>query len=133
MLYEARHPLIAQMVFENVLLTRAERFDIYVRLLGALNVSYSTNRSAFRQMVRGRVVGDLFPDLSEATELYRVAMDVAPDDGYLFQQMAIHEMNRPNGNLAPPPTVCFRKRESCFRGIRLSCTPWPNSRAGAQG
>jgi len=111
MLYEARHPLIAQMVFENILLNRAERFDIYVRLLGALNVSYSTDRAAFRHMVRGRVVGELFPDLSEATELYRVAMDVAPDDGYLFQQMAIHEMNRANGNLTTAHGLLAKARE----------------------
>ena len=58
--YAARHPHIAQMVFERVLTNLNERYDVYLRSLRALNVDYRADRYAFRQMVRGRTLLELF-------------------------------------------------------------------------
>ena len=60
--YRARHPQIAQMVFDTVLAKQEDRFDSYMRCLGALNIDYTTDRIAFRQMTRARAVMELFPD-----------------------------------------------------------------------
>jgi tetratricopeptide (TPR) repeat protein len=98
-LYSARHELIAEVVFERILSTSERRFDEYIRLIGAMNLSYSTDFSAFRQMVRGRRILELFPDHTAAREVFRVALGVAGDDPHTLQQRGIYEMARPNGNL----------------------------------
>ncbi len=98
-LYRARHPLIAQIVFERILTDPEKRYDHYIRLLAALDTSYRSDQQAFRGMIRGRTLIDLFPDHRTVMEIFRVAREVAGDDSYLFHQMGIYEMRRPNGNL----------------------------------
>ncbi len=97
--YLARHPLIAQVVFDRILQSRERRFDEYLRLVTSLNLSYSTDTAAFRRMIRGRVILDLFPDHSDASAIFDAAMDVAPSDVHVLHQRGIYEMRRPNGNL----------------------------------
>lgn len=98
--YRARHPHIAEMVFQTVLTKQEERFDSYIRCLGALNIDYSADRTAFRQMTRARAVLELFPDHQLATAIYKKAEERAgDDDGGLIHQIALYEMNRPNGSL----------------------------------
>jgi hypothetical protein len=97
--YRARHPYIAQLVFDRILHAQEERYDIYVRCLRELNVDYSSDRSAFRQMVRGRTLIDLFPNHDLARSVLGVAKSVGGEDGFLLHQMALYEMHRPNGNL----------------------------------
>ena len=98
--YLARHPLIAQVVFDRILTSRDRRFDEYLRLVTSLNLSYSTDMAAFRRMIRGRVILDLFPDHDDATAIFNAALDIAPSDVHVLHQRGIYEMRRPNGNLA---------------------------------
>ena len=99
--YRARHPHIAEMVFETVLTKQEERFDSFMRCLGALNIDYSSDRIAFRQMTRGKTVLDLFPGHEFAAAVYKRAGERAGEkDGTLIHQMALYELNRPNGSLA---------------------------------
>lgn len=98
--YKARHPFIAQMVFEDVLQRQEERFDQYIRCLGALNIDYASDRIAFRQMTRAKIVVELFSNHELASKIYTKATERAgPEDGVLLHQMALYELNRPNGNL----------------------------------
>lgn len=97
--YEARHPHIAQIVFERILIDPGEKFDFYIRLLKALNISYSSDRKAFRKLILGNSVLNLFPNFDDAIRLYDAAFVVAPDDGFVYQQRAIFEMKRANGSL----------------------------------
>lgn len=98
--YAARHPQIAEMVFQRVLSSAELRLDKYLRCLQALNLSYSTDERAFRQMVRGRVIDELFPSAEMARQVFKAARDAAGDDTYLLQQMALYEMNSASGSLA---------------------------------
>jgi tetratricopeptide (TPR) repeat protein len=95
--YRARHPHIADIVFQRILSNAEERFDIYIKCLKALNVSYSADWKAFWQMVRGRTLLDLFPDHQMVTALYTAAKQVVGDDAHLLHQMALYEAHRPNG------------------------------------
>jgi hypothetical protein len=98
--YQARHPHIAQMVFDTVLTKQEDRFDSYIRCLGALNIDYSTDRIAFRQMTRAKTILEMFPDHQLAIAIYNKAVERAGDkDGALIHQMALYELNRPNANL----------------------------------
>jgi tetratricopeptide (TPR) repeat protein len=97
--YRARHPHIADMVFTHILASQEDRYDAYIKCLRALNVDYSGDRRAFRQMIRGRVVLELFPNHDLAKLIYTAAQEVLGDDAHLMHQMAIYEMHRANGSL----------------------------------
>jgi len=88
-LYAARHPHIAEIVLQRMLRTQEDRHDAYIRCLSALNIDYSTDNKAFRQMVRGRAVLDLFPNHELARDVYRVARGIAGDEPHLLHQMAL--------------------------------------------
>lgn len=97
--YQARHPHIAEIVFERVLKNEDDRFDTYLRCLDALNIDYKPDRIAFSALIKGRAVLDLFPSHEMARNLYATAREKAGDAPFLLQQIAIYEIQRPNGNL----------------------------------
>jgi len=97
--YAARHPQIAEIVFQRVLVNAEDRLDKYLRCLRALNIDYSSDERAFRQMVRGRVVQELFSSSEMARHVFNVARDTVGADPFLFQQIALYEMNSENGSL----------------------------------
>jgi len=98
-MYRARHKQIAEMVFQRILRKQEERYDAYLRCLRELNIDYDSDKSAFRKMIRGRVIVDMFPDHELATRIYDIAQHITQNDAYSLQQKAIYEMNRPNANL----------------------------------
>lgn len=97
--YRARHPHIADMVFTHILSNPEDRYDAYIKCLRALNVDYSGDRLAFRQMIRGRVLLDLFPSHEMAKSIFAVAQEVLGNDAHLLHQMAIYEMHRASGSV----------------------------------
>jgi cold shock CspA family protein/tetratricopeptide (TPR) repeat protein len=97
--YAARHPQIAEIVFQGVLIDTERRLDKYLRCLQTLNIDYSTDERAFRQMVRGRTVLELFPSTEMAQHVFRTARETVGQEPHLLQQMALYEMNRSNGSL----------------------------------
>ena len=90
--YMARHPHVAQVVFDQVLGTADERFEQIVRVLHAMNLSYSIDVHAFNQLTRARAVRKALdvPELGRA--FFEHARKVAPDDVHLLHQFAIFEM-----------------------------------------
>ena len=127
--YAARHPHIAEIAFRRVLVDAEERLDKYLRCLKALNVDYTSDERAFRQMVRGRTVGEIFPSDEMARQVFVTAREMLGGDPFLAQQMALYEMNSPNGNLrmavelldeagrgAPQdPSIKHSRAELCLR------------------
>ena len=98
--YLARHQLIAQIVFERALDSPDRRFTEILRIVKALNLSFDTDRSAFRAMMRGRAILELFPNPYHAATIFEAADRSSPDDSYVLHQHAIYEMNRPNGDFS---------------------------------
>ena len=98
-MYRARHPHIADIVFERILKNQEERYDAYIKCLKQLNIDYSSDHRAFREMVKGRILLDLFPNHDLVRNIYEIANTQVKNDAHLLHQMAIYEMHRPNGNL----------------------------------
>ena len=135
--YAARHPQIAEIAFQRVLVDAEQRLDKYVRCLKALNIDYTSDEKVFRQMVRGRAVQDLFPSSEMARHIFKVARDTVGTDPFLLQQMAVYEMNSPNGSLnraaelldqsagAAPydPSIKHSKAELLLRLADIARTP----------
>lgn len=99
MAYRARHPWVAQIVFERALPCERDRFELYMSILKEIDVGYTPDRSAFRESIRAKNLKGLFSDPLMVEEIFKVAKEASHDDGYLFQQHAIYEMRRANGNL----------------------------------
>ena len=91
--YESRHPFIAEIVFERILKRQEERFDNYLKCLKTLNVDYSTDRRAFRLMIRGRLLLELFPNPELVKQIYEAAKILVGEDSYLLHQMGLYEMH----------------------------------------
>jgi SIR2-like domain len=92
-MYSARHPFIAEIVFDRILRQQEERYDLYIKCLNALNIDYSCDRKAFRLMVRGRSLLELFSNRELIDTIYEDAGKIAGEDGYLFHQKGLYEMH----------------------------------------
>ena len=90
--YTARHPLIADIVFHRVLTDQEERFEKFTSVLNALDIDYSSDRQAFRGMLRGKAIAELFPNLDMARSVFESAYQMAPHDAYVLHQDAIFHM-----------------------------------------
>lgn len=97
--YVARHPHIAEIVFDVVLNDTDQRFEEYLKCLKYLDIDYTSDRRAFSQMTRGRELLKLFPDHQMVEQIFKLAEERSPNDPHLFHQMAIYEMNRVDGDL----------------------------------
>ena len=97
--YISRHPEIAQIVFENVLLDSTERFNEYTRIIDALNPVYSVDQDAIREMLKAKRVYDLFPKVEDAVAIFRAFNEKLGESPHYLQQRANYERIRPNGNL----------------------------------
>lgn len=97
--YRARHPTIAQIVFQKALPDQIERFNLYMELLAAIDIGYGPDRSAYRELVRARNLMDLFSDPLLVEKIFDAGFEAGGNDGYLYQQCAIFEMKRPGGKL----------------------------------
>lgn len=99
MAYTARHPWIAETVFERTLPDPSERMDLYLRLLGAIDIGYEADWKAYRNLIKARELLRLFPDPKMVRVIYDCAGSVGTSDAYFHQQKAIYEMRRDNPNL----------------------------------
>jgi cold shock CspA family protein len=97
--YAARHPEIAQIVFERILTDPTDRFNEYVRIIGKLNLAFSSDLKLFRKLIRAKSLHELFPDYEMVKAIYDAAQELIGPDAPLYQQMANYERVRPNGNL----------------------------------
>ncbi len=111
MAYRARHPWLAQIVFERALPKEVDRFDLYISILRDIDIGYTPDRTVFRECIRARNLRDLFSDPLMVEEIFRVAEQASQDDGYLYQQQAIYEMKRANGSLERAHTLIASAHE----------------------
>ena len=89
--YKARHPEIAQIVFDRILTSASDRFHEISRIVPVLNLSYSSDWDSFRHLMRARSLSDLFADMGDVRALFELGTKVAPGEAFLYQQMAIYE------------------------------------------
>ena len=97
--YRTRHPHIAEIVVSRALQEASDKLDTYLQIISNMNVDYASDRSAFRRLVRGRSLTEEFRDHQISQRIYLAARLKVGDDPHLLHQMAIYEMNRPNGSL----------------------------------
>lgn len=97
--YLTRNRMIAEIIFEKVLISPQDRFDEYIRIINNLNIDYQSDRKAFLEVVNARKLIEIFPDPQMIRYLYELAENISKDDPKLYQQQAIFEMNSKGGNI----------------------------------
>lgn len=98
MMYSSRHSTIAQIVFENILSEQERRFDALTRIIKHMNLSYSSDETAFKAMVTGREIAGLFPSQELGRQFFDLAISIADSDPAVLQQRAIFEINHSGGS-----------------------------------
>ena len=96
--YLSRHSIIAEMVFERVLVDPQDRYDEYIRLITSLDVDYNSDFEAFKRIMNARELIKLFPDPQMIRQLYITAHERVLSDPMLLQQEAIFEMEASDGS-----------------------------------
>lgn len=97
--YRSRHQHVAEIVFNRVLPTPEDKFDLLARLLKAINVDYSSDRETFSRLIRGRGIADIFPSADIGRLFYDRVQEAAQNDPFVSHQRAVFEMQHPGGSL----------------------------------
>jgi len=134
--YKARHPLIAEMVYTEVLVGMNERFDNLMRIVSKLNPSYSYDREVLMNLVRGSTLAEIFRDRVKGAAIYDAALEAVGRDAMVLHQQGIYEMRlggdassldraerllREAGELAPDyPPIKHSLAELSFKRSLLS-------------
>jgi len=61
-----------------------------------LNIDYNCDRRAFRQMIRGRTLLELFSNDELINTIYEAARAIVGEDPYFYHQRGLYEMHRCN-------------------------------------
>ena len=96
--YRARHPLIAEKIFERSIPNPSNRLDLYLKIIDALDIGYSADTKAYKELLKARNLMQVFSDPSMVRRLYKEAEPLGLSDDYYHQQLAIYEMKGPNPN-----------------------------------
>ena len=71
LVYKARHPEIAQIVFTRMLSNVDDRLNEYLRIVGNLNLAFSTDRESFRGLLRAKALHELFPNYEDVRAILK--------------------------------------------------------------
>lgn len=103
--YQTRHPQVAEMVFERALSDPQDRFDEYIRLLNALDISFNSDHDAFFDIIKAKKLIDNFADPQMIRQIYDAAKKRDHENPFILQQEAIFEMSSPGGSLDKATTL----------------------------
>lgn len=98
-MYRSRHRLIAEIVFREALPEAAERAAQITRLIRSMDVDYASDQAAFREMIKGRTLADLFANKRLALQIFDAAEESGASLSYIEHQRAVFETQHPQGNL----------------------------------
>lgn len=96
--YKTRHPHIAEIIFETVLINEQSRYDEYIKILSFLDPDFKSDYKAFISMTNARQLLSVFRDPRHIRNLFDVAEERNPENPMLLQQKAIFEMQSKDGH-----------------------------------
>lgn len=97
--YRSRHQHVAELVFNQVLPSGGEKYDLLAKLIHAMNIDYTSDSETFSRLIRGRAVANMFSDVELGRLLYDAAEDVARNEWFVAHQRAVFELQHPEGSL----------------------------------
>lgn len=112
--YKSRHDEIAKMVFSLAITDQDARAFQLIRILSKVDLDYSSDNKAFFELVKGRMLSDLFERKELAISVFDAAERANPPAAYLLHQRAILELNHRTGNIEVASEY-LRKAEAAIR------------------
>jgi hypothetical protein len=97
--YRTRHPIIAEFVFTQALPDPVERAAQITRIIRHMDTDYESDSIAFSQLIRGRVLSDLFADKSLVRQIFDAALESGAPADYINHQDAVFELHHPHGSM----------------------------------
>ena len=110
--YRSRHRHVAELVFNQVLPSGGEKYDLLAKLIGAMNIDYSSDRETFTRIIRGRDVAMMFSDVELGRLLYDAAEKVARNEWFVAHQRAVFELQHAAGSLTEAERSAERAAEA---------------------
>lgn len=89
-IYRARHPYIAEILYDQVFNTAAERFDNHMKIISRLNPAYSYDRRIIGDMLRGNKLAELFTDVRQGNAIYDKALEALGDEPHIYHQKGLY-------------------------------------------
>ncbi len=89
-IYRARHPYIAEILYEQVFKTMPERFDNHAKFITRLNPAYSYDRRIIGDLLRGNRLAEAFPDTTRGIAIFDLAIRALGDEPHIYHQKGIY-------------------------------------------
>ncbi|MET7141903.1 SIR2 family protein [Xanthomonas sp. PPL139] len=97
--YKARHPSIADIVFDAAVPGEDARSAQLVRIIQSLNTGYNTDNEAVTKLIKARQLARDFSDKALAYAVFRAARDAGVSDEVVDQHIAQFELLHKNGDI----------------------------------
>ncbi len=97
--YRSRHQHVAEIVFNQMLPSPEDKFDLLARLIEAMNIDYSSDLETFSRLIKGRGIADMFPSIELGRLFYDRAQETMPNDSFVWHQRAVFEIQHGGGSL----------------------------------
>ena len=98
--YRSRHQHVAEILFNRIVPSVEDKFDLLVRLLGAINIDYSSDQETFFRLIKGRGIADIFPPIELGRLFYDHIQKAVPNEAFVLHQRAVFEMHHSGGSLS---------------------------------
>jgi tetratricopeptide (TPR) repeat protein len=116
--YRSRHQHVAELVFNQVLRSGEDKYDLLATLIQAMNIDYTSDGETFSRLMRGRAVAAMFSSAELGRLLYDKAEAAAGKEAFVAHQRAVFELQHPHGSLA-------NAERAASRGVEIN----PRSRS----
>lgn len=97
--YQARHPIIADIIFKKILKNEDEKFSEIFDCISSLNLDYSSDKKLFNSLTRANNLLSIFSNRENVESIFEKANELSPNDPYILQQKTIYEIKHPYGDL----------------------------------
>ncbi len=111
-LYRSRHEHIAELVFDRVLKSNAERAEQIVRILRYLNGAFENDRFALQRLVRGRLLAEQFTDRAYVQRIFDAALEAGLHPSVVDHQRAVFELHHLTGDIRAALHIIQRVEQS---------------------
>lgn len=98
-MYRSRHQIISSIVFDRAFKSSSEKSAQIIRMLNQMNLAYSSDSKAFKELVKGRSLAETFPEKQLCENIFEAAKSAGATASYLSHQRALLELNHPAGSL----------------------------------
>lgn len=92
--YRSRHPYIAEILYEQVFTTAAERFDNTAKFITRLNPGYSYDRRIVGDLLRAGRMAEAIPDVVQGRAIYAMALESLGDEAHVYHQLGLYLKRR---------------------------------------